>query len=219
MTTRLILVRHARSNHSASRVSGGPLGDTGLSDEGRAQAQRIAARLARTPELQGAPVYSSTLPRARETAAVIGAALGVAAVAEHCGLCSYHVLPEHDGRPHSELWAGARRGGGVPLFRSEYEGGDNWAKLVLRTGEALHEIADVNHGRTVIIATHNETIQASLVVLGYLPFRSRLNVSVGQTSITEWATEDDTTAGGPPDWAFADWSLVRLNDSAHLESF
>ena len=46
-----------------------------------------------------------------------------------------------------------------------------------------------------------------------------MQVSVGQTSITEWVTEDDTTAGGPPDWTFADWSLVRLNHTAHLEDF
>jgi hypothetical protein len=31
-------------------------------------------------------------------------------------------------------------------------------------------------------------------------------------------TADDTTAGGPPDWPFADWSLVRLKDTAHLET-
>lgn len=200
-------------------MSGGPLGDTGITEEGREQARRLGQRLAAAPELVGARMYCSTLPRGRQTAEVIAAELGGPPVTEHCGLCSYHVLPEHDGKSHQELWAGARRGGGIALWRPEYEGADTWAQLVLRAGDALHEIAEENHGRTVIVVTHNETVQASLVVLGYVPFRSRMGVSVGQTSITEWATEDDTTAGGPPDWSFADWNLIRLNDLAHLENW
>src|SRR5687767_4283502 len=105
MTTRLLLIRHAKSQHSLKRVSGGPLGDTGITDEGREQARRLGQRLAKSTDLRGAALYSSTLPRARQTAEVIAAAVGAANVIEHCGLCSYHVLPEHDGKPHAELWA------------------------------------------------------------------------------------------------------------------
>ena len=106
------------------------------------------------------------------------------------------------------------------LFRADHDGGDSWGQLVLRAGEAFHEIAEWNHEETVVVATHNETIQASLVALGDLPFRSRLGVSLAPASITEWATDDDTTAGGHPDnWSFADWRLVRLNDTAHLEDW
>lgn len=49
----------------------------------------------------------------------------------------------------------------MTLFRPEHEGGDTWAKLVLRAAEAFHEIGDRHHGQTVVIATHNETVQAS----------------------------------------------------------
>lgn len=164
-------------------------------------------------------MYSSTLPRARETASILAAALGTSTVQEHCGLCSYHVLPDHDGRPHADQWATARRGSGMSLFRSEHEGGDNWGQLVLRAAEAFHEIADRHPGQTIVIATHNETIQASLIALGYLGFRHRLNVSLAPGSITEWSTDADTTAGGPADqWSFAEWRLVRLNDTGHLET-
>lgn len=90
---------------------------------------------------------------------------------------------------------------------------------MMRAGEAYHEIADRHHGQTVVIATHNETIQASLIVLGYLPLRNRLGVSVAPASITEWVTEGDTTAGGPADqWSFVDWNLVRLNDTGHADA-
>jgi len=217
VTTTLILVRHGKSEHQIRRVAGGPLGDTGLTDEGRSQAARMAKRLSKSPALHGASIYSSPLPRASQTAAIIAAQIASPTVEEHCGLCSYHVLPANDARPPEDGWANARRGGGMALFRPEHEGGDSWGQLALRAGDALHEIADANFGKTVVVVTHNETIQASLVVLGYLPFRSRMNVSLAVASITEWSTEDDTTAGGPPDWPFADWTLVRLNDTAHLE--
>lgn len=218
MATRLILVRHGRSRHQQAGIEGGPRGDTGLTDEGRTEIKLCGARLAGWPGLSGAPVYSSTLPRARESAAILAAALDSDAVEEHCGLCSYHVIDAHDARPHAENWATARRGGGVSLFRPEHEGGDTWAQLALRAGDALHEIAERHFGETVVIATHNETIQASLIVLGYLSFRHRLGVSVQPGSITEWATDADTRAGGPADgWTFADWKLVRLNDTGHLE--
>ncbi|HUS62564.1 MAG TPA: phosphoglycerate mutase family protein, partial [Acidimicrobiales bacterium] len=136
MTTRLILVRHGSSEHQVRGVAGGPRGDTGLTDEGRAEVARAAERLARWPSAQGAPVYTSTLPRARESGEILAGAIDAGSLAEHCGLCSYHVLEEHDGRPHREQWATARRGGGMTLFRPEHEGGDHWGLLVMRAGEA-----------------------------------------------------------------------------------
>jgi broad specificity phosphatase PhoE len=217
-TTRLLLVRHGQAQHHVRRVVGGPKGDTGLTDEGVEQVRRAAERLARAPDLHGAPVYSSTLLRARRSGELLAEALGSPPPVEHCGLCTYHHLDEIDGRPPQEAWATARRGGGIPLWRSEHEGGDTFAALVLRAGEAYHEIAQRHHGETVVIATHDETVQASLVALGDLPYRNRLDVSVAPASITEWQTDGDTTAGGPADdWRFVDWRLVRLNDTAHLE--
>lgn len=218
MKTRLILVRHGRARHHELGVSAGFEGDQGLTDEGREQVRRCGERLAQWPGLRGTPVYSSTLGRARESGEIIADAIGAGPVVEHCGLCSYHVLPEHDGRPHSDAWATARRGGGVALYRPEHDGGDTFAALVLRAAAAYHEIADAHHGQTVVVATHNETVQASLVALGDLGFRHRMQTSVACGSITEWATDADTTAGGPADgWVFHDWNLVRWNDTGHLE--
>jgi broad specificity phosphatase PhoE len=182
--------------------------------------QRIAARLSRWDCARGASVYTSTLPRARESGEIIATAIGGSSPAEDCRLCSYHVLDEYDGRPHADEHSAARRGGGLNLFRPEHEGGDHWGLLMMRAAEAYHEIADRHYGETVVIATHNETIQASLIALGYLPFRNRLGVSVAPASITEWVTEGDTTAGGPhDDWAFVDWNLVRLNDTGHTDGW
>ena len=74
--TRLVLVRHGESVASANRSIGGPRTCAGLSDLGRAQCDRLAARLAETGELGGAVLYASGYPRARETAERIAGALG-----------------------------------------------------------------------------------------------------------------------------------------------
>lgn len=75
---RIVVVRHAESEHHIRRLSGGWT-DTPLTELGQRQAAAVAARLAR--EVAG-PVrlYTSDLKRAAETAARIAAALGIEAV-------------------------------------------------------------------------------------------------------------------------------------------
>lgn len=69
--TRLLLIRHGRSEMNAQRRIQGWL-DSPLDTLGRSQAEAVAHRLRQeTPEA----LYSSTLRRARETAEIIGAAL------------------------------------------------------------------------------------------------------------------------------------------------
>ena len=74
--TRLLMVRHGESRANADGVAGGPIGDGGLTDLGRRQARALAERLARSRELDGASaLYTSTLPRAIETAEIVRASL------------------------------------------------------------------------------------------------------------------------------------------------
>jgi probable phosphoglycerate mutase len=180
METRLILIRHGQSRHKLRGVVGGPRGCTGLTDLGREQAGRLRDRLARQAGLAGAALYSSTIPRAVETATIIAPALGATAPRQHPGLCSYLIDPAADGLPIDEYRRrfGAHGGG---VYRPYEEGTEAWAQLLVRVGAALFEIAIANAGRT------------------------------------EWTTADDPGAGGPPDWPMARWTLVRLNDAAHLE--
>jgi broad specificity phosphatase PhoE len=78
MLTRLFLIRHGRSVWNAEgRIQGHA--DPPLDDVGREQARRLAGRL------QGGAMvalYTSPLQRARETADIIGQALGVPVVAD-----------------------------------------------------------------------------------------------------------------------------------------
>src|SRR5215831_7719989 len=72
-TTRIFLVRHGATVLSAEDRFAGST-DVELSDEGRAQAARLAERLA-TEKL--AAVYASPMGRTRETAAILAAPHGL----------------------------------------------------------------------------------------------------------------------------------------------
>ena len=107
-------------------------------------------------------------------------------------------------------------GGGV--YRPYQQGVEAWAQLLARVGAALYDIAIENAGGTAVLVVHSETIDASMVALGDLPIRQPFDRRLANTSITEWATDDDLVNTGPPSWSFPRWTLVRLNDAAHLET-
>lgn len=206
MRTRVILVRHGDSHHTADDILGGPFGDRGLTELGRAQAQALAYRLATDAEnWDQVAIYSSTLPRAIETAAPIADALGVTADTD-CGLCSWHIPAFADGLRHSEFRAKyGLTGGGV--FRPFEQGSETWAEMVTRASRSMVELATKHRGGTLILVCHAETIEISFNAYGLLaPYRT-FDVEVAPTSVTEWHTDDDPAAGLPP----ARWTLSRFN--------
>ncbi|MGK2858917.1 MAG: histidine phosphatase family protein [Thermoanaerobaculia bacterium] len=73
MFERLILSRHGQTLDNARGVAQG-WSDSDLSDEGRAQARLLGVRLR---DFGPTSIYSSTLARARKTAEIIGAELGL----------------------------------------------------------------------------------------------------------------------------------------------
>jgi probable phosphoglycerate mutase len=201
MPTRLLFVRHGDSWHKYDRVNGGPTGCRGLTPLGRSQAASVLDRLAVHPSA----LYSSIIPRAVETAALIGSALGLEST-QDCGLCTWHSPAYADGLPvdvYQERHG--LPGGGV--FRPFQEGNESWAELVVRTSRSIVDIADQHRDETVLIVGHAETVNASFHALGQLPLYREFDLDVGPASITEWSTSDDPTAGIPP----ARWTLHRFN--------
>ena len=73
-TTELYLIRHGESVANVTPIIGGMRGDTGLTDRGRDQARLLEKRL-REEDLRADQLYSSTLPRAMETAEYVARAL------------------------------------------------------------------------------------------------------------------------------------------------
>ncbi len=210
MTTRLILIRHGDSHHKTDGVIGGPHGCRGLTAVGRQQAELLAQRLDHELGHHASTTYCSVIPRAKETANILTAALNHSNVVEDCGLCTWHAPPHADGKPWSE-YRDAHRVPGGGVFRPFEDGNESWSELVNRVGRTLEQIAARHKEETVMLVTHREPIVASFIVFGGLPLAPGFDMDVAPASITEWATD-----GNPAAWPRPRWTLARFNDSAHL---
>lgn len=97
--TRLLFVPHGESVHTVEGFLGGPTTCRGLTERGRDQARMLADQLAaEMGEVRPISVYSSTLPRAVETATASSTKLGVS-LTQDCGLCTWHLPDYADGLP------------------------------------------------------------------------------------------------------------------------
>lgn len=216
MPTRLVLIRHGESNSTVDRVVGGHAGCTGLSERGRRQAGALQERLARTGEFGPAPILlTSILPRAIETAEIIAPTLGGLTAERDCDLCEIHP-GEGDGLTWEEFQERYRPAG--PSSRNPYvaaaPGGESWAAFYVRVGTVLRQVAEKHRGETVVIVCHGGVIEGSFAALGNQPLRRPFDVSVVNTSITEWELMPFPGEERPP--GGERWKLVRFNDAAHL---
>lgn len=200
---RLIFIRHGETEWNASLRYQGHA-NIPLNERGRAQARAAAERLS---QANAVAIYTSDLERAAETAAIIGAPLGL----------QPEVMPQlreidvgqWEGYTPEELY---RR---FPDHMREYErdpartvriGGESYAQLQQRALVALNQIEEKHQqGDTVLIVSHGGTIRAVLChVIGLdLIYFGRMWLDNGSF------TELRNGASG--------WRLLRLNDAAHLE--
>lgn len=213
--TRIVLVRHGEAQSHVDGVIGGRRGCTGLSPLGRRQAESLRDRLLASGELAGtAALYSSTLPRAAETAAVIAPAVGDLSVVEVEELREFDMGPEGDGLaweeveerfPTPEVWT---------PYHHHVPGAETWASFGARVGGALDDLARRHHGETVVVACHGGVIEQSFSAFHARPISAWLGgVAIENCGITEWSHADR------PDlpWVKArTWTLVRHNDATHV---
>lgn len=179
-----------------------------LNDQGRAEAEALADRLAR---VNLAAVYSSPMERALETAQAIAARHGLE-VRVHPG------LHEVD----CGTWSGlpVREVRGAPRWRAletyptlnSYPGGETIWQVQTRIVAALEEIRTAHAGQTVAAVSHADPIRAAVAHYIGLPldlFR-RLLISPASLSVLTFEPlpfGEDTLRV----------RLVCLNDTAHLE--
>jgi broad specificity phosphatase PhoE len=151
----ILLARHgeSRDNVAPQRFSGSL--DAPLTDRGREQARALAA----VAEQAGvAAVWTSQLIRARETAEIVAAALGVdvridARLAEsHRGRWEGRLVTDL-AREEPEAWAAWRRGGAD--FR--FPGGESLAEHQARALAALDEVG--GGPRPALVVCHGGTIR------------------------------------------------------------
>lgn len=212
--TRIVLVRHGEAQAHLDQVIGGRTGCRGLSDLGRRQATALRDRLAHTGELADADfLYSSTLPRAAETAEIIAPALGGLPVVQREDLREFDpgvgdgmTYQEHDELfPQVDMWS---------PYTNRVPDAETWATFGARVGAALHSLADEHAGRTVVVACHGGVIEHSFTVFHGRGMGGWLGgVRVRNCGITEW--EHAETPDEP--WVKArTWTLVRHNDASHV---
>jgi probable phosphoglycerate mutase len=211
--TRIVLVRHGEAVCNVSGVCGGPVGCEGLTDRGRSQVAVLRARLSETGELAGADaLYSSTLPRAIETALLVAPALqgpdddGPTEPVQECGFCELH-CGEADGLDWSDFSARF----GNPDWDTDPDrviapGGESWTGFVNRVSATLDAVAARHRGELVVVACHAGVIESSLLaklpVVGGLT-GARMKLRTQHASLTTW--EVDT----------GEWKLAGYNDGAH----
>jgi len=213
MTTTLHLIRHGESVPNVTPIIGGMRGDAGLTELGHQQARLLEERL-RAEELSADRLYTSTLPRALQTAEYVSRALGLPAI--------------HEDDLH-ELRPGAADGLTVEQWRATYDGrfergldehdafvpfspgGESWALFLARAGGMLRTLVRRHPDETVVAVCHGGVLEASFyLALGLGPSAQAAGFVPRNTSITTWRYDP------PP--VRRNWTLVSFNDAAHLST-
>ncbi len=195
---RLLLVRHGESVCGVNGIVGGERGCTGLTERGFAQARALSDRLGREG-FRADALFASTLPRAGQTAEVIGECLGLEVVRDP--ELVEHIPGEIDGTPW-ESWA--RFDVEVEPERPLSPGGESVTVFRGRIRGVLDRLAREHSGRTVVAVCHGGVVYSSLESL----------IGPGHPGETEWAEFTSLT-----EWSRHDgrWTLERYNDVEYLD--
>lgn len=203
MTTRICLIRHGATLASTENRFAGAASNVPLSDEGQAQAARLAARLSSEPIVA---VYASPLDRALETARILAAPRRLPVIQREA-------LKEID---HGR-WDGLSRAEVEARFGDEYAnweqdpytfapaGGETGLAVTARALPALLEIVRSHPDQHVIVVSHKATIRLLLCsILGFDPrtYRDHLDQSPCALNIIDFR---DTVRA----------RLMLFNDTSH----
>ncbi|MGO1544851.1 MAG: histidine phosphatase family protein [Gulosibacter sp.] len=177
--TRILLVRHGATPTTGQELPGRAPG-LQLSDHGRAQAARVAERLA---ELRVDALYSSPLERTLETAAPTATALNLPIVQEP-GLIETDV-GQWTGRSLSELaklpeWQTVQREPSV--FR--FPGGESFVEQRDRMRDTIARLRANHPGGTVVCFSHADPIRVFLSDALGSPLDALQRVSVSPCSVS-----------------------------------
>lgn len=199
---RLVLVRHGVTDwNREGRFQGHS--DPGLSDAGRHEAELAAERLAADEGMRPGRIIASSLGRALQTAAPIGAATGLSVEADprlmEIG------QGEWEGRTHAELetedaerYLAWRRAAGI----RQPPGGEPIEHATARVRFLLDDLATSPDDAPICLVSHGGTLRILAHVL--LDLADVHSLEVDNASI-------GVAARGP-----ATWRLERWNDTLHL---
>ncbi|MGH7566613.1 MAG: histidine phosphatase family protein [Gemmatimonadota bacterium] len=161
--TRIVLVRHGQTEYNREGRWQGSGTDVPLNDAGRAEAERVAASLAERFAGRVAAVYTSDLERARETARIVAARLGLDAVDEPALRELSH--GRWEGLTHAEVekrWPDEHAAYQADPYRVRRGGGDSYEDLEARVWPALERLADRHQGERIVAVSHGGPIRLAL---------------------------------------------------------
>ena len=202
MPTTLYLIRHGQTATNRAQIIQGWNAEP-LNALGRWQAERTGARLAGAGI---AALYASPLERARETAQIIGAALGRAPVLVDAlrEVDTGRVSGMHGSQfmlRHPRLWAAWLRDDS----RLAFPGGDTMQAFNQRAADAVADLLARHAGQAIAAVAHGGTIAGVLahIAPGQAGKRATLRLRNCAINTVQW--EEDGAA-----------RLLSFNDTAHL---
>jgi probable phosphomutase (TIGR03848 family) len=179
--TTVLLVRHGHTLSTGSVLPGRAPG-LHLSDDGHAQARRTAELIADGSTIDA--IYTSSLERARQTAAPIAAATGRRAKVDRGLLeCDFG---EWTGEQLTALmkkpeWATVQRA--PSSFR--FPGGESFVEMQLRIVSTIDRLRAAHPGGTIVCVSHADPIKAAIAqAIGtHLDLFQRIVISPASVSV------------------------------------
>jgi len=176
----VLLIRHGLNDWVASHRLAGWTPGVHLNDEGRAQAEALARRLA---GVQLAAIYSSPLERTLETAQPLAEAHGLTIEVRHglgeldCGDWAGRGLQE---LKEEELWPVIQ----VYPGGARFPGGESIREAQARMVAELDGIRDHHPGQTVAVVSHSDPIKLAVAYYTGLPLDLFQRLTISPASVT-----------------------------------
>ncbi|MDQ1292329.1 MAG: hypothetical protein QG608_207 [Actinomycetota bacterium] len=209
--THLTIARHAQAWCNIEQTIGGPATCRGLTPTGHQQATRLADRLA--TDHRHHPItalYTTPLPRARQTAAIISTTIGLPATV-------IDDLREPDyGTADGARWADVITAfGAAPALHPDQpiaDGAETWHHHQHRVHAVLRDLLHRHTGHRILIVAHGETATAAHHLFCDTPTLP-IAFPLAPTALTTWQQQPISQLR-PHDGLR--WALIRHNDTTHL---
>jgi probable phosphomutase (TIGR03848 family) len=176
----VLLVRHGHTPTTGKLLPGRARG-LHLSDDGKAQAEAVADRLAALPKIDA--IYVSPLERTRETAAPLAKARKLRTRTER-GLLELDIGDwtgwELKKAAKTEEWKAVQRR--PSAFR--FPGGESFLEMQSRIVDALERIRAAHPGGTVVAVSHADPIKAAAADALGTPLDLFQRIAISPCSVT-----------------------------------
>jgi broad specificity phosphatase PhoE len=208
VSTLIYLIRHGAYDHRPSPQGTEASCDFGLSELGRAQAGALSRRLAQTSEIKADHLFSSTLPRAVQTAEALSTVLRQSPIAMQ-ELCEWESGNEVMGNEAFMARFNGLRGAERRNYRFA-TGFETIAEFTERVHAKLGELTRRHEDQSLVMVVHGGVVEAAFhyfLGFGPGPFEGGYPAA-GHCSITLWKRSGSRE----------DWVQMFANDTHHLRS-